>query len=168
MRTLRDSARSLVPAAVLLLLTTGCTAGPRIDIATPDPESLAAARTVGASPESPIVMDEGINPEVADWIADAVKRELVARGFQTGDSPDLVGRARVLLKDDTITFDYARGEDYVFDYKLGTLVLEFMDAESGDLVWHGAAEGIVEPGVGPEDIDAVIVRLLEGWPSVEG
>jgi hypothetical protein len=60
-------------------------------------------------------------------------------------------------------FDYRRGVD-TYEYEVGTLVLDFIDAKKKELVWRGTASGIIEPGNTAEQVNEVIGRMLSNFP----
>jgi hypothetical protein len=54
------------------------------------------------------------------------------------------------------------------EYEAGTLLLEFMDARSGKLVWRGVAKGSVDPKSSPErrdeNVKEAVRKLLKKFP----
>lgn len=63
-------------------------------------------------------------------------------------------------------FEYRRGVD-TYEYEVGTLVVDFVDAKKKELVWRGTATGIMDPAKTSEQINEVIARLLETFPPVQ-
>jgi len=60
-------------------------------------------------------------------------------------------------------FEYRRGVDS-YEYEVGTLVLDFVDAKKKELVWRGTASGVIDPGKTAEQINEVITKMLENFP----
>lgn len=60
-------------------------------------------------------------------------------------------------------FEYRRGVDS-YEYEVGSLVIDFIDAQKRELVWRGTASGIIDPGKTAEQINEVIARLLANFP----
>ncbi len=60
-------------------------------------------------------------------------------------------------------YEYRRGVD-TFEYEIGTLVLDVVDAKKNELIWRGTASGIIEPGKTAEQVDDVMSRLLSHFP----
>jgi hypothetical protein len=60
-------------------------------------------------------------------------------------------------------FEYRRGVD-TYEYEVGTLVLDFVDAKKKELVWRGTASGVIDPGKTAEQIDGIIAKLLDNFP----
>jgi len=63
-------------------------------------------------------------------------------------------------------FEYRRGVD-TYEYEVGTLVLDFVDAKKKELVWRGTASGIIDPTKTSEQINEVVAKLLENFPPLE-
>lgn len=58
----------------------------------------------------------------------------------------------------------------VQQYTEGTLIVDFIDAQSKQMFWRGVAKGAVDPGASPEKrskrIDEGVSKLLEKFPPV--
>ncbi len=61
------------------------------------------------------------------------------------------------------TLCYERGVR-TYEYEIGTLVLDFVDARRKEMVWRGVATAVVDPGSRPEDVQEAVRRLLEKYP----
>jgi hypothetical protein len=59
--------------------------------------------------------------------------------------------------------DYRRGTD-VYEYEVGTLVLDFVAPDTKELIWRGTATAVVDDPVSPEKIDQAVSDLLENFP----
>jgi hypothetical protein len=60
-------------------------------------------------------------------------------------------------------FEFRRGVD-TFEYEIGTLVLDFVDAKKKELVWRGTASGVMDPGKTAEQVDEVVTKMLANFP----
>ena len=58
----------------------------------------------------------------------------------------------------------------VQQYTEGTLIVDFIDAQSKQMFWRGVAKGAVDPGASPEKrskrINEGVAKLLEKYPPV--
>jgi len=59
--------------------------------------------------------------------------------------------------------EYRRGTD-TYEYEVGTLIVDFVDAKTKSLIWRGRATGVVDPDIGSEKINEIIKKLLENFP----
>jgi len=62
--------------------------------------------------------------------------------------------------------EYRRGTD-TYEYELGTLIIDIVDAEKKSLVWRGTAVGVVEPGRTMEQINETVKKMLVNFPPVQ-
>jgi hypothetical protein len=107
-------------------------------------------------------------------IRTALDEEMAAKGFTavTAD-PDLVVFYHVGVEDKVDVTDwgysYASTGRYwgwntrnvdTYDYQEGTLIVDFVDAESKVLVWRGTAQRVLE-SVTPEEADQVIRDIVK-------
>lgn len=116
-------------------------------------------------------------------IKNAVTSRLVSKGLRQSSNPDflIAYHAGVQDKIDVETWGYSyarRGRFYgwsgthvdVQQYKQGTLVLDFVDAESKELVWRGVATGAVPDNPTPEKMDKkvneAVAKILEKFPPM--
>jgi len=106
-------------------------------------------------------------PFLEKRIKKAVLENLVARGYEkkTGTADILIAyhinykkKARVNMQG----YGYwgPRPVD-VYRYKEGTLILDFVDTETNQLVWRGWSISAVDPGSGPRAEQANINRAVE-------
>lgn len=62
---------------------------------------------------------------------------------------------------------YRTGTD-VYEYEIGTLVVDFVDSATKELIWRGTAVGIVDPSLSPVErdrkVNEVITKMLENFP----
>ncbi len=64
------------------------------------------------------------------------------------------------------TIDYRRGTE-TYEYEVGTIIIDFVDARKKELIWRGVASGVMNPGMSYEDINKIIIRILEQYPPKE-
>ncbi len=64
-------------------------------------------------------------------------------------------------------FEYRRGVDS-YEYEVGSLVIDFVDAHKKELVWRGTASGIIDPSKTAEQIHNVIAKMLGNFPPPKG
>jgi hypothetical protein len=113
-----------------------------------------------------------------DWrVRDTVDRWLAAKGYRR-----TVGAASLRIDYDVRTrardahtfsdfFRYRRmggsgdvGESYVAGYEEGTLLLQLVDARTGELAYHASATGIIGEDTDPGRLEAAIERMLADLP----
>jgi hypothetical protein len=115
-------------------------------------------------------------------IRNAVTDQLSAKGIkQNSASPDFLVVHHAGVKDrvdiDTWGYSYARRGRYlgwrtahvdVQKYKEGTLILDFVDPQSKELIWRSIASGVLPDNPNPEKIEETIndavTKMLEGFP----
>jgi len=109
-------------------------------------------------------------------IRQAVERELAAKGYEMIET----GRADVFLAYhvgvrqrvdvSTVPYGYWRGRfhgraAYVDRYKEGTLIIDFVDPELKQLVWRGAATGVIgSMEESEEHINESVAKIFEKYP----
>jgi hypothetical protein len=79
-------------------------------------------------------------------IKTAVAKQLESRDYQFSDDPEMIIHYHIILEDKTVmrTDPYGyygpywmRTEVNVYEYREGTLIIDFMDADTNSLVWRG-------------------------------
>lgn len=60
-------------------------------------------------------------------------------------------------------YEYRRGMD-TYEYEVGTLVLDFVDARKKTLIWRGTASGVIDPDRTREQISEAVTKMLEHFP----
>ncbi len=112
-------------------------------------------------------------------IKEAVNRELERRGYlRTFENPDFSVTYKLGVQDKIYSYDQSYRTDYRTDksvqlsYKEGTLVLDFVDAKTSELLWQGSASRIVSQGESDlenthEKIKTAVKRMLESFPSTK-
>ena len=94
-------------------------------------------------------------------IRDAVNSELQGLGYQkaTSGKPDMLVNFRVFEQPTTLRGFEGMGEDYwsgtqtrtsddrtEYKVKGGTLMVNFVDVDSGEVIWQGFASGLIDNG----------------------
>ncbi len=120
-----------------------------------------------------------VNQLVVRRIKDAVTRELVAKGLsENSRNPDFLIAMHGATKEKLDIQDWgysSPGAAYwgqrditVQQYTEGTLILDFVDAKSKQMIWRGVASGAVDPGASPEKrtkrINEGVAKLLAKFP----
>jgi hypothetical protein len=59
--------------------------------------------------------------------------------------------------------EYRKGSD-TYEYEVGTIILDFVDAQKKELIWRGTASGVVSPDLSPDDINSIIAKILMNYP----
>lgn len=163
------------PLAILLSILFGSTSGDvwaRISVDYRETTDFSAYHTYSWAPGT------AAQREMAeDRIVQAVERELAERGLHRVPSGGdlsvtthvLVGELTLQQLDDPIHWDFWSGITDVdpFDLGAGTLVIDFVDPDSDDLVWRGLATKTVGPYPDKKlmrKIDKLIGKLLAKFP----
>ncbi len=106
-------------------------------------------------------------------IRTAVEREMEAKGYQfvkSGKADALIAyHVGVQNKIDIDRYGYGYGywgrRTHVRRYKEGSIILDIVDPEVKQMVWRGAAQGIVgHPEGDPEKIKEAIFKIFEKYP----
>jgi len=59
--------------------------------------------------------------------------------------------------------EYRKGTE-TYEYEVGTIILDFVDAQKKELIWRGMASGVVNPNMTPEEINTIIAKILIHYP----
>jgi hypothetical protein len=58
-----------------------------------------------------------------------------------------------------------------YEYEIGTLIMDFVDAKTDNLIWRGTGQAIVEPSISPEEqekrINDGVAKILANFPPEE-
>jgi len=104
----------------------------------------------------------------------AVERELEAKGYiikESGKTDALLAyhvgvQNRVDIE--RYGYGYWGRRTYVHRYKEGTFIIDIVDAQAKQLVWRGAAQGVVgRSGNSEEKINKDIAKIFEKYPPEE-
>jgi len=103
---------------------------------------------------------------VAKRIQHAIEKNLTAAGCAKVANADFVVSYRAVLRNQSqvTTSGFPRlgaGRIWVDNYTVGTVIVEFRDAKSGDLIWRGLASGAVDPNKSEEKINDGIKKLID-------
>ena len=124
---------------------------------------------------------EWLNERSENKIRSSVEAQMGRYGFKPcDDNPDLMLHFHIVIKNEVFYIqdwwcDEETGTDFgrchrlrPVNYQEGTLIIDFIDAKTGNQVWRGAAVGVLE-NVTPEKADTRIeeaVRLIfEKFPE---
>jgi hypothetical protein len=165
-----------VKRAVPLLLLFAVSCSPIYDVSYDyDSEAdLTGLRTYDWLPIPPKV-------EADDLVVGRVKRatnaELEEKGFRMApDDPDFLiamhvgSEEKVTYKDWGYTYGgyWRRGGRSKYKYQEGTLVLDFVDVKSNQLIWRGQAKGFLDRKSTPEKEDRLVneavQKILKNFP----
>jgi len=101
----------------------------------------------------------------------AVERELEAKGYVVKKSgpADALLAYHVGVQDRIDVTRYGYGywgrRVHVHRYKEGSIIIDIVDAQEKQLIWRGAAQGVVgHPGQDPEKIDEAMAKVFEKYP----
>jgi len=115
-------------------------------------------------------------------IKNAVNGQLVGKGLsQDSNNPDFLIAYHVGIQDkiDVTNWGYryaGRGRYYgwagggvdVHQYQEGTLIIDFVDAKSKQLIWRGTGQKALDPNPTPEKIEKnigeAVAKMLEKFP----
>lgn len=61
---------------------------------------------------------------------------------------------------------YRRGID-TYEYEVGTLILDFVEAKKKSLIWRGTSVGVIDPSKTSEQIYEAVTKMLENYPPVK-
>ena len=121
------------------------------------------------------------NGFAAKRIKESVNKELAAKGFrQVFDNPDffiglsIVKQARREIVDWCYPYPSygGYGGGHIIDvYEEGTLILDFVNAVTKELLWRGSATSVIEYDLTPkqreERINEAVAKVLENFPPVQ-
>lgn len=102
---------------------------------------------------------------VAKRIQHAIEKNLTAAGCAKVETADFVVSYRAVLRNQAqVTTSgsprLGAGKVWLDNYTVGTVIVEFRDAKSGELVWRGLVSGAVDPNKGEEKINDGIKKLI--------
>jgi hypothetical protein len=102
---------------------------------------------------------------VAKRIQRALEENLVAADYAKFENADFVVSYHAVLRNQAqvTTSGFPRlgaGRVWVDNFSVGTVIVEFRNARSGDLVWRGFVSGAVDPNKSEEKINEGIKKLI--------
>ncbi len=118
---------------------------------------------------------------VGKRIMNAVDGAMSVKGFTMTDDPQLLAVYHTGVQDKVEVTDWGYGYGAyggwygggggvdVYQYQQGTLIIDFVDAVSKELVWRGTAQGVLadsppSPDEMQERINNVVGKLLQNFP----
>ena len=126
-----------------------------------------------------------INTLVLERVEKAVDAEMQAKGFKkTSDNPDILIIEHIGSKEKIRVYRYGYGygsnREYdgynpgigggisTYEYEGGSLILDFIDAETNKLVWRGCVKAEIQNIDTPEKseklIKAAVKKILKNYP----
>jgi hypothetical protein len=120
-----------------------------------------------------------VNNLVVQRIKNAVNAELKAKGLtMTSNNPDVLIAEHHEKRDQLQISTWGYGRGYrgghgpggvsVYEFEEGSLILDFVDAKSKNLIWRGSAKAQVDDVDTPEQseelISAVVKEILKNYP----
>jgi hypothetical protein len=120
------------------------------------------------------------DPLVRKRIMNSVDKVLAEKGLRMADDYQLLVVFHTGVQDKVQVTDwgygygpyrgwYGGGGVDVYQYQQGTLIIDFVDAESKQLVWRGTAQGVLsqsqpDPEQQQKKIDNVVGKMLKNYP----
>ncbi len=167
---------------LMLSLLAGCASGPTIRSNVDEGVDLTKYKTFGFFDK--VAGRQPYERFAAQYLRDAITRELQARGYQLADNPELLVNFHVQQKDKvdvTSTPAYSGYYGYragaygwgtgmsttVDQYTEGTLNIDLVDRNQSRLVWEGIAVGRIRErarqNIQPV-VDEVVKQIFERFP----
>jgi hypothetical protein len=116
----------------------------------------------------------GVDDLTLRRVQDAIAKELTAKGYVKSDNPDFGVAVHGGKKTETDIESYGYGWGWwgpgdvdVYQYDVGTLIVDFVDSKQKEMVWRGTAEdvlGATTPEEKTAQIDAAIAKMLAPFP----
>ncbi len=179
--------RRIAFSALLAVAVSACGGGISVNSDYMEGTDFVPYRTWDYMPNQGATANASSNRLVDQRLRTAVERTIGEKGFRrdTGD-PDFYVGYQLILDDqtsyETINDYWGTGWGYggmygspmgtsstrAINYTVGTLVVDFFDADERQLIWRGSAEGTVEPQDNPADrqaqADQAVGAILEQFP----
>jgi len=116
-----------------------------------------------------LAMPEGVKTDylLLNRIRDAVSAELKAKGLRvTTYKPDFLIAVQAGTEEKQRTYTtygtyYQVPQRRQYRYEERTLLFEFVDAKSTELIWRGEAKGFFEPNTTPEKLDKFVKEAVQ-------
>jgi len=128
----------------------------------------------------PVPDKANLNSLDLERIKKAVDVELQTKGLKMAtDNPDFLVAGHLVKKDKVNVTNWGYGYGHygrywgpggvnVYQYEEGSLILDFVDAESKDLIWRGVAKADFDDATTPEKRDKLIKeavqKILKNFP----
>ncbi len=119
-----------------------------------------------------------MNSLVEGRVKNAVNEQLAAKGFkETTQDPDFLVAFHMGVQDKTDIQSWGYGYGYwglggggvsTVNYREGTLILDFIDPKTKDLIWRGVGKKVVSKNATPEKrqqgINDAVAKILKQFP----
>ncbi|MBT0585243.1 DUF4136 domain-containing protein [Alteromonas oceanisediminis] len=175
-------------AAVVLVLLSACASAPRVHTDFDTASNFAQYKTFAFAPDS--AEQATVTTLLSKRVRDALERHLVANGHtktSDADADFLVAYHTSYEKRIDVDTYYTAwgirpywGYDPLFrghipqtrvrEYKVGTLVVDIIDADKKAVVWSSSAENTLSKHLSPEEreekINTVVAAMLAEFPPV--
>jgi hypothetical protein len=132
----------------------------------------------------PVERKSNISDLAVKTAKDAVNRQLAAKGFsQTSTNPDfsIAMYLGTQIKRDTMDYGYfykdhrrhyrarwGRAPLDAYNYEEGTMIIDFVNAKTNELIWRGSLKEVIDPVVTPErlhrKLNDAAEKILEDFP----
>ncbi|MCH6579464.1 MAG: DUF4136 domain-containing protein [Nitrospinae bacterium] len=169
---------NILPSFLFLTMLMACASG-RVNYDYDPDANFASLKTFDwmQAPEK-----AGVNRLVVQRVKNAVNAELKAKGLMmTSNNPDFLIAQHLGKKDRVQISDYGygyaghrgyrggyRGGISAYTFEEGSLILDFVDAKSKQLIWRGSAKAQVDNIDTPEKseklINAAVKEILKKYP----
>lgn len=179
--------RRIAIAALLAVAVGGCGGGISVNSDYADGTDFAPYRTWDYMPNQGSTPNAASNQLIDQRLRLAVERTMGEKGFRrvTTDPDFYVGYHLILDEEtsyETVNDYWGTGWGYggmygssmstsntrAIRYTVGTLVVDFFDADERQLIWRGTASGTIEPQDNPADrqaqADRAVGAILERFP----
>lgn len=156
---------------VLLVVLAGCS----IDATKYDFEAKADFTNLNTFDWFEVEQETQLNQQVVKDIKDAVNRELAAKGMRkVSENPSFLIALHIskqLKRDDWSLSDVRYGSYRTRlpqVYEEGTMILDFVDPETKELLWRGSATAVIKSALSPEQqrrrINEIVTKILDKFP----
>ena len=100
-------------------------------------------------------------------VKEAVNSQLAVKGLkQDAADPDFLIVYYISVEDKLK--DYGSRYDRVREYREGTLILDFVDRDTMEIIWRGIAQRTLDPNPTPEkmkkNVDEAVEKLFDNFP----
>ena len=118
--------------------------------------------------------DADINTDIKETIKKSVNKNMADLGYNVSDSPDIIVQYFVksipreaTIQDCNVDYDQWEGgvvcKDKVITYEEGSMVIDFINNKTQEIIWHGAIRGLSlhEWRISKKQLDEKIAHLLQ-------
>jgi len=158
---------------MLLVILTGCST----NATKYDYETKADFTDLNTFDWFAVPQEAQLNEQVVKDVEDAVNRELAAKGMRkVSENPSFLIALHIskqLKRNDWSLSDVRYGSYRTRlpqVYEEGTMILDFVDPETKELLWRGSATAVIESVLTPEEqknrINKVVSKILDKFPPI--